>query len=79
MKWNDLLIIPFGNENPPEENIKAAIRGWRNRELAASDWTQLPDVDLANKWDWAVYRQSLRDMMAQNEDPKLIVFPTPPV
>jgi hypothetical protein len=78
MKWNDLLIIPIDSDNPPVENISAAIRGWRNRELAASDWTQLPDVDLANKWDWAVYRQSLRDMMAQNEDPKLIVFPEPP-
>lgn len=78
MKWNDLLIIPFGSENPPEENIKLAIRGWRNRELAACDWTQLPDVDLANKSDWTIYRQALRDMMAQNEDPKLIVFPEPP-
>ena len=79
MKWNELLILPIDSDNPPVENIAIAIRGWRNRELAASDWTQLPDVDLANKWDWAVYRQALRDMMAQNEDPKLIVFPTSPV
>jgi hypothetical protein len=78
MKWNELLILPIESDNPPVENITTAIRGWRNRELAASDWTQLPDVDLANKWDWAVYRQALRDMMAQNEDPKLIVFPEPP-
>jgi len=78
MKWNDLLIIPIDSDNPPVENIFAAIRGWRNRELAASDWTQLPDVDIINKSDWTVYRQSLRDMMAQNEDPKLIVFPEPP-
>jgi len=78
MIWQDLLILPIDETNPSDENIKTAIRGWRNRELAASDWTQLPDVDLANKWDWAVYRQSLRDMMAQNEDPKLIVFPEPP-
>ena len=78
MNWNSLLIIPMDLSNPSDENIATAIRGWRNRELAASDWTQLPDVDLANKWDWAVYRQALRDMMAQNEDPKLIVFPEPP-
>lgn len=78
MNYKDLLILPMDSDNPPIENIFAAIRGWRNRELAASDWTQLPDVDLANKWDWAVYRQALRDMMAQNENPKLIVFPEPP-
>ena len=78
MKWNELLILPIESDNPPVENITTAIRGWRNRELAASDWTQLPDVDLANKSDWTVYRQALRDMMAQNEDPKLIVFPEPP-
>jgi hypothetical protein len=78
MVWQDLLILPIDETNPSNEIIAAAIRGWRNRELAASDWTQLPDVDFANKWDWAVYRQALRDMMAQNEDPKLIVFPEPP-
>lgn len=78
MNYKDLLILPMDSDNPPIENIFAAIRGWRNRELAASDWTQLPDVDLVNKSDWTVYRQALRDMMAQNEDPKLIIFPEPP-
>lgn len=78
MKWNDLLIIPFGSENPPKENITAAIRGWRNRELNNSDWTQLPDVTLSNKAAWVTYRQELRDMMDQSEDPKQIVFPEPP-
>ena len=36
----------------------------RNSYLAASDWTQLPDVDLtiAQKDSWKVYRQQLRDM-----------------
>jgi hypothetical protein len=78
MIWNDLLILPIDENEPSNDSIAIAIRGWRNRELAASDWTQLPDVDLANKWDWAVYRQALRDMMQQNDDPKLIVFPEPP-
>ena len=65
-------------ENATNEIIIESIRSWRNMQLAASDWTQMPDLDLVSKWDWAVYRQSLRDMMAQNEDPKLIVFPEPP-
>lgn len=78
MNYTNLLIIPLVPGNRTDEEILFAIRTYRNNELQASDWTQLPDVDLANKWDWAVYRQALRDMMAQNEDPKLIVFPEPP-
>jgi hypothetical protein len=77
MKIED-LILPYTIETVSEDYIVLVVRNYRNLQLAASDWTQLPDVDLANKWDWAVYRQSLRDMMAQNEDPKLIVFPEPP-
>lgn len=41
----------------------AAInRGKRNKLLRNSDWTQLPDVPLATKEAWAVYRQALRDL-----------------
>jgi hypothetical protein len=79
MKWQNTLHPQITEDIATDAIIFESIRCWRNRELAACDWTQLPDVDLANKWDWAVYRQALRDMMAQNEDPKLIVFPTPPV
>lgn len=78
MIWQDLLILPIDEISPSNEIIAAAIRGWRNRELATSDWTQLADVQLANYGEWLEYRKQLRDMMAQNEDPKLIVFPEPP-
>jgi hypothetical protein len=78
MKWQNLLPFHVKEDEATDDFIAILIRAYRNKELFASDWTQLPDVDLANKWDWAVYRQSLRDMMAQNEDPKLIVFPEPP-
>lgn len=37
------------------------VRYWRNGELAASDWTQLPDAP-ADKAAWAEYRQNLRDI-----------------
>lgn len=53
------------------------IRTKRNLLLAASDWTQLPDVQLANKDEWATYRQALRDVTNQT-DPFNIVWPTPP-
>tara|TARA_R110000823_G_C15824311_1_gene489606 strand:+ start:254 stop:493 length:240 start_codon:yes stop_codon:yes gene_type:complete len=78
MKWQNLLPFHVKEEEASDDFIAILIRAYRNKELAASDWTQLPDVDLANKPDWTVYRQALRDMMAQNEDPKLIVFPEPP-
>ena len=76
--WNDKLFPLVDRINPSNEDIIKGIKNWRNRELAASDWTQLADVQLANYGDWLEYRKQLRDMMAQNEDPKLIVFPEPP-
>ena len=78
MKWQNTLHPQITEDAATDAIIFESIRCWRNLQLAASDWTQLPDVDLANKWDWTIYRQELRDMMAQNEDPKLIVFPEPP-
>lgn len=49
----------------------------RNSLLAASDWTQLPDVPLTTKQAWADYRQALRDITMQT-DPFNIVWPTKP-
>ena len=76
--WNDTLPPLADPVNPSDEDVLRGARNWRNRELAASDWTQLPDVDIANKLDWAVYRQQLRDLPSQGSDPKLWVFPVPP-
>jgi hypothetical protein len=53
------------------------IRNWRTKELLATDWTQIDDAT-CNKTAWAAYRQALRDLPAQNADPKKIVFPTRP-
>lgn len=53
------------------------IRAERDRRLLASDWTQLPDVPLATKEAWAVYRQALRDITNQ-PDPFNITWPEPP-
>lgn len=43
-----------------------ALRSWRNRLLAKSDWTQMPDSPLSDeqRQAWAVYRQALRDAPA---------------
>jgi hypothetical protein len=57
----------------------AQIRSHRGLLLAASDWTQLPDVPLSQELreQWNVYRQALRDVTLQ-PDPFNIVWPTPP-
>ena len=72
------LILPWENETDiSDEWLFERIRLWRTRELAASDWTQLAD-STADKSAWASYRQELRDLPAQNTDPKKIKFPTRP-
>jgi hypothetical protein len=53
------------------------VRAQRNALLSASDWTQLPDVPLATKEAWAVYRQGLRDVTMQS-DPFAIDWPVAP-
>ena len=55
----------------------ALVRDERNQKLQASDWTQMPDVTIPNKTEWATYRQELRDVTNQ-PDPFSIVWPTPP-
>jgi hypothetical protein len=55
----------------------AIVRSERDRYLVASDWTQLPDVEITSKTQWATYRQALRDITDQ-PDPFNIVWPTPP-
>jgi len=53
------------------------VKTQRNKLLAESDWTQLPDVEISNKAKWATYRQALRDITTQT-DPFNIVWPSKP-
>lgn len=52
----------------------------RSSELAASDWTQIPNNPLspALQQQWATYRQALRDITEQPGYPLTIDWPTPP-
>ncbi len=56
------------------------VRGMRNVELAACDWTQASDSPLtsAKKQEWADYRQALRDFMETVTDPFQVEFPAKP-
>lgn len=56
------------------------VRSMRNAMLTASDWTQLPDVQhVVNRFEWACYRQQLREIPDQPGFPRSVLWPTPPV
>lgn len=56
----------------------AFVRTKRDALLAASDWTQMPDVPADTQTLWQPYRQSLRDVTAQDGFPFNVEWPTPP-
>lgn len=71
---------------PPTRDIEAEwteVRRERNKRLAASDWSQLPDAQAAmsdeRKAAWTTYRQFLRDITTAFADPADIVWPVQPV
>lgn len=51
-----------------------SVRTERNKKLADSDWTQVADSPV-DKDAWAVYRQALRDITAQEGFPWEVVWP----
>ena len=77
------LIVECGNiaeyVPPTDEQIALSVKIQRNKLLALSDWTQLPDVPQATKDLWAPYRQALRDIPNQEGFPHEIEWPKSPV
>lgn len=63
---------------PTAEDHMIVIRAERDRRIAETDWTQLPDVPDATKSKWQAYRQELRDVPQSNTDPANVVWPTKP-
>ena len=63
------------------ETIWHATRTLRDRLLAASDWTQLPDAPLtdAKKEKWKAYRAELRALPESGENPEEVTWPKQPV
>jgi hypothetical protein len=101
IEWRDTV-----NTKPTEEEVNKKIadlqaeepmiqlRDERNRRLAQTDWTQLPDTLINDAVDyipleqaWKDYRQQLRDLPSKS-NPKLdsfgeldmtsVTWPTPP-
>jgi hypothetical protein len=84
----EFLIINGEPVRKPDEEIEAVevhkywltLRKNRNGLLSESDWTQIPDAPLteAQKTEWQTYRQQLRDLPANTEDPRNVTWPTKP-
>lgn len=54
------------------------VRRERDVRLGYSDWTQLPDVPIETRQQWAAYRQALRDVPTQTGFPWEVVWPQRP-
>ena len=76
-------VVPFTEEEiqSHKTSLWNSIRSIRNNKMSESDWTQLPDVNIPNKAEWAAYRQALRDITTQDIDPRVdsVIWPTDPV
>ena len=72
INWNSPIV-----ENATDEQKWDFLRLHRDKLLAASDWTQLPDAPV-NAASWANYRQALRDLPAQGGLADDAEFPTKP-
>jgi hypothetical protein len=76
-------IVVDGEAVARTDNILEILRLKRDALLTESDWTQVNDSPLTTekKAEWAVYRQALRDLPANNINATSIddiTFPTPP-
>lgn len=62
------------------ERMWDILRSNRDIKLAKCDWTQMSDSPLnaQDKAAWAVYRQELRDLPENTEDPTSPVWPSEP-
>jgi hypothetical protein len=58
----------------------AELRSLRDQKLTKCDWTQIPDAPLTEeqKTAWRTYRQALRDLPENTEDPKNPIWPVEP-
>lgn len=75
--WNgEKFVTPSPTEDEVRERW-AAVRAERDAKLASCDWTQVSDAPV-DDLQWAVYRQTLRDLPQTQTDPFNIVWPETP-
>jgi hypothetical protein len=71
------LDHPGDDDNVLAASYVARMRHHRDRLLAQSDWTQLPDAPV-DRQAWADYRQALRDFPASWQPGPTATFPDTP-
>jgi hypothetical protein len=72
-------MVPVSeSHSEPQPVTEADMRKLRNALLTASDWTQVADAPV-DQAAWAEYRQALRDLPANTDDPRNVVWPEQPV
>jgi len=71
------LTSPLDPDTVPDEYLVKRMRNHRDRLLAESDWTQLPDAPV-DRDAWANYRQALRDFPATWTPGPTVTFPDKP-
>jgi hypothetical protein len=78
--WDQIKDYPQNDILPytPPEVTEQEVIALRNKLLAESDWTQLPDVSV-DKQAWVEYRQALRDIPGQPKFPKEVYWPNIPI
>ena len=60
-----------------DDSLMDELRSTRDLILKSSDWTQVPDAPV-DQAAWATYRQALRDLPQNTEDPSAPLWPTKP-
>lgn len=70
-------FLTFNETEISNEFYFERLRLWRDSQLKATDWTQIEDAP-TDKAAWATYRQALRDLPSQSNDPSKLVFPNEP-
>jgi hypothetical protein len=76
--WEDIKAARDAQESAAMTvRTMGEMRSERNRLLADSDFSQLPDAPV-NRDEWATYRQALRDLPS-TVDINNPVFPTKPI
>ena len=76
-------VITDGAAVKRTDNVLQIVRDLRSSLLTESDWTQAADSPLSDtkKAEWATYRQTLRDLPANNSSASSVddvTFPTKP-
>jgi|SRR6056300_1223903 len=76
---NNFTELEAKKQNIIDANFEI-LRLKRNFELRLSDWINAPDVPMSEekKQAWLDYRQALRDLPANTEDPENPVWPEAP-